>query len=208
MRVIDISLPLRSDLPPWPGDVAFSRTTALKRDSGGDANVSRIALSVHYATHADAPFHFNDAGAKIDEIDPARYCGPAQVVRLAPCNIITPEALRGVDLTLAPRLLLDTSCRRDLSQFPTTYPPLHLDLVRMLAAAGVKLLGLDAPSVDALDSMGMPVHHALGAADILIVENLSLSGVAPGIYDLFAVPLKIVGSDGAPLRAILVAPDR
>ncbi len=204
MRVIDISLPLQPDLPPWPGDQAFSRQTTLKREAGGDANISRFTSSAHYGTHADAPFHFKDHGATIDQIDVARYCGPAQVVHAAGCKKLTPAEFAGIDLRAAPRLLVHTDCRRDLRQFPYEYPSVALELVSVLAAAGVKLLGLDAPSVDPMNASGMLSHHALADADILIVENLDLRHVSPGLYELYAAPLKLVGSDGAPLRAVLV----
>lgn len=205
MRVIDISLPLQPGLPPWPGDQSFVRTTKLKREVGGDANISHITTSAHYATHADAPFHFKDHGATIDQIDPERYCGPAQVVHATDHRWLRPETFAGVDLTAAPRLLVHTDCRRDLNQFPYDYPSIAPELVPVLAAAGVKLIGLDAPSVDPMNGTGMIAHHALADADILIVENLDLRHVAPGLYELYAAPLKIVGSDGAPLRAVLVS---
>jgi arylformamidase len=204
VRVIDISLPLQPGLPPWPGDQTFVRQTKLKRESGGDATVTRFTTSAHFGTHADAPFHFKDTGATIDQIDPARYCGPAQVIRTTGHKRLTREAFAGVDLRAAPRLLVHTGCRRDLTTFPYEYPAVDLAVVPMLAAAGVKLLGLDAPSVDPMNGVGMLAHHALADADILIVENLDLQHVAPGLYELYAAPLKIAGSDGAPLRAVLV----
>jgi arylformamidase len=204
MRVIDISLPLQPTIPPWPGDQPFVRQTKLKREVGGDANISQFTTSAHYATHADAPFHFKDHGATIDQIDPARYCGPAQVVRVTGHKWLKPDLFAGVDLTAAPRLLVHTDCRRELSAFPYDYPAVAPGLVPVLAAAGIKLLGLDAPSVDPMNATGMTSHHALADADILIVENLDLRHVAPGLYELYAAPLKIVGCDGAPLRAVLV----
>lgn len=204
MRVIDISLPLQPDLPPWPGDQTFIRQTKLKRESGGDANVTRFTTSAHFGTHADAPFHFKDNGATIDQIDPARYCGPAQVVHAVGLKWLTPAALAHVDLHAAPRLLVHTGCRRELNMFPYDYPSISPELVPVLAGAGVKLIGLDAPSVDPMNGTGMIAHHALADADILIVENLDLRHVAAGLYELYAAPLKIVGSDGAPLRAVLI----
>jgi arylformamidase len=133
------------------------------------------------------------------------YWGPAQVVHVRKQHgPLLPDDLRDVDLTRAPRLLVRTTAS-DLApdEFPEDIVYPDPSLGTFLFEAGIVLFGSDAPSMDALDSKELPGHNALGARGIAILENLALSGVDDGLYDLVALPLKVVGGDGSPVRAVL-----
>jgi len=170
----------------------------------GDAvNVCAVTLSVHTGTHADAPYHFSDSGATIDEIGLDPYVGPAVVLDMRGKELIRREDVDGCDFSYTPRVLFKTDAWTDYTRFPTQIPVLAPDVPAYLAARGVILVGLDVPSVDPIDSEDLPNHHALAAHGIHILESLCLADVPSGEYELIALPLKLVGADGAPIRAIL-----
>jgi arylformamidase len=210
MEIFDISRLLSNDLAPWPGDTAFHFALTWKMAEGAAVNVGKVEMGVHNGTHADALFHFQPSGLTIDQLPLEAFVGPAVVVDVTNkfsagkghVNVAdllsAEEALRG-----APRLLLKTNVWTDTTVFPKTIPTIAREVTPWLQARGVKLLGLDLPSVDAIDAKDMANHHALAAAGIAIVESLDLSRVAAGLYRFAALPLKIAGGDGAPVRAIL-----
>ena len=170
---------------------------------GAACNVGVVSCGIHSGTHMDAPYHYNDAGLTIDQLDPEIFFGPARVF-LAPATMtLSREHFAGLDAASTPRVLVRTNHCDDKSVFPARIPTLAPDVPEWLGAQGVRLLGLDLPSVDQTDSKTLPVHHALDAANIIIVENLDLRAVSPGVYDLIAVPLRISGADGSPIRAFL-----
>ena len=210
MKFLDITRPLAADLAPWPGDTSFDYRLTGRIAEGSSVNLGRIITSLHSGTHADAFFHFEEAGLTIDRFEPERYLGPAVVVDLSEkfagysktsLGEITTEDLE--TSARAPRLLIKTGAWPDSTKFPEAIPVLATGVAELMQGRGVKLLGLDLPSVDALDSKDLRNHHALAAANIAIVEGLDLSEVEAGVYSLAALPLKIVGGDGAPVRAIL-----
>jgi arylformamidase len=203
MTIRDITVPLDTSLAGWPGDAPYRFSWTWRKHDGATVNVSRCELSVHTGTHADAPLHYNDAGASIDALDLHLFIGPAQVICLAGRPRLRREDLEKLDLTAAPRLLLRTDGWTDRTRFPSTIPVMDEDVPCWLHKQGVVLIGVDVPSVDDLDSKGLPNHLALGAHGIAILESLDLSGVPEGLYELVALPLKLVGADGAPVRAIL-----
>jgi arylformamidase len=203
MTLIDITRPLYTGLPVWPGDTPAQFDFANTKAGGYAANVGRWRLSAHTGTHADAPFHYNDAGAKLDELDPGLFVGPAVVLDVRGHATLTPSLLAGHDLAGAPRVLFRTDTWTDLRTFPARWPVFAPETPAWLAARGVKLVGLDVPSVDVIDSKELPIHHALDRAGIIILENLDLAAVPPGRYELIALPLKVRGGDGSPVRAVL-----
>ena len=204
----DITRPLHDALPPWPGDTVFDYRLTWRMDAGASVNVGAVTMGTHNGTHADAPFHFLPGGARIDTLDPAIYIGPAVVAdvtgagwtieRAHLANVLPSFGLDGVT-----RLLLKTGVWPDGTPFPARIPLLAPDVPAWLGERGVRLLGLDIPSVDAIDSHDLPIHHALAAAGVHILESLDLSAVAAGVYELIALPLRIMGGDAAPVRAIL-----
>ncbi len=206
MRIHDISVPLREGVACWPGDAPYEWQWSWRRSAGASVNVGRVAMSVHTGTHTDAPFHFADDGQTIDALDLEPYIGPARVVEVRGKPRIGISDLRGSDLVSTPRVLLRTDAWTDHAHFPESIPVLEPDVPAWLAERRVMLVGVDVPSVDALDSKDLPIHHALGRHCIAILENLVLSSITPGVYELIALPLRIVGADGAPVRAILREP--
>ena len=210
-KLFDITLPLRNALAPWPGDTAFRFVRTWEMSAGAAVNVGAVTMGVHNGTHADAPCHFRAEGVAIDALPLEIFCGPAVVLDLSarrlgdPCATITlPELESAVaDLARAPRLLLKTGGWPDSAHFPPCIPVVAPDVPAWLGEHGVILLGLDVPSVDAVDSKTMSNHHALFEAGVSILESLDLRAVPAGVYELIALPLKLVGGDAAPVRAVL-----
>jgi arylformamidase len=201
MSIIDISRALSPATAVWPGDRPVEWSWTARIEEGSAVNVGAVCTSTHAATHADAPLHFESDGASIDEIDLDVFVGRAQVIDATGDDVIGPERARDVH---APRVLFKTPS----SQVPGTewsedFPAIAPATVDRLAEQSVVLVGVDAPSVDPVDSKDLPAHHALSAAGIVNLENLRLDDVAPGIYRLIALPLKISGADAAPVRAVL-----
>ncbi len=201
--IFDITRTLRNGLPTWPGDTPYRFDLAWSKADGATVNVGRLSTTIHVGTHVDAPFHFDDAGATVEALDLAPFLGPAIVVDVRGRATIRVEDLEGLDLSGTPRLLLRTGGWVDPAAFPESIPVVDRDVPDFLKGRGVILLGLDVPSVDAIDSKDLPIHHALGSAGIAILESVDLDGVEPGVYELIALPLKLAGGDGSPVRAIL-----
>ena len=212
MKIWDISRTLSNDLAEWPGDEPCCFRLTRQKAKGESVNLGAISMSVHNGTHADAQFHFDTNGESIEKAPLETYLGRATVVDLAQAfldskekYLITIEDLRPSAEAIAAtsRLLVKTDRWRDSAVFPNQIPVIAADVPAWLQKNGVKLLGMDLPSVDEMDSKSLQNHHALARAGIAIVESLDLSDVASGIYQFAAPPLKIAGGDGAPMRAIL-----
>ena len=202
-RIIDISLPLDETLAGWPGDTPYRFTLAWSRALGATVNVGRVESSIHAGTHVDAPFHFHDAAPTVEALGLAPFLGPAVVVDVTGRSPIQIGDIEAAPLEAAPRLLLRTGGWPDHSRFPESIPTLAPDVPAYLHGRGVLLIGFDLPSVDAIDSKDLPIHHALGSFGIAILEGLDLGNVRPGTYELIALPLKLAGADGSPVRAVL-----
>jgi arylformamidase len=203
VEIIDISLPLETRLAVWPGDTEFDYQMTWKRSAGATVNVGAFRMSTHGGTHVDAPFHFADEGQKIDELPLATFIGKAMVIHVRGQQTISLRALSR-DLQGATRLLIRTDAWVDSHSFPESIPVIDLDVPDWLGSQGIVLLGVDLPSVDALDSKELPVHHALARNQVAILESLNLRDVEEGVYELVAAPLRIVGADAAPVRAVLM----
>jgi arylformamidase len=160
-------------------------------------------MSVHTGTHTDSPFHISDAGATIAEMSLNPYVGQALVVDVQGKKVVRIADLEPMDLL--PRLLLKTNSWRDYTRFPEQVPVLAEDVPGYLKERGVVLLGVDVPSVDTIESKDLPIHHQLTRHGITILESLYLREVPAGEYELIALPMKLDGADGAPVRAILRA---
>jgi arylformamidase len=212
MKLWDISRTLSNDLAEWPGDEPCRFRLTREKTKGESVNLGAISMSVHNGTHADARFHFDTNGESIEKAPLETYLGRAMVVDLGQAfldtkekRLITIEDLRPFAEAIAAtsRLLVKTGRWRDSTIFPDKIPVIAANVPAWLQKNGVKLLGLDLPSVDEIDSKSLQNHHALAGAGVAIIESLDLSNVASGIYHLAALPLKIAGGDGAPIRAIL-----
>jgi arylformamidase len=211
MKIWDISRTLSDDLAPWPGDTPFRFELVARMGENAVVNVGAIRMSVHNGSHADARFHFERDGQTIDLAALGTYIGPATVVDMtsdfgngAQDVITTSHLARNADqLRQTSRLLLKTGVWPNNTVFPSRIPVIAPGMAEWLQDKGVKLIGLDLPSVDPIDSKVLQNHHALGGCGVAIVESLDLSQVEAGIYNFAALPLKIAGGDAAPVRAIL-----
>jgi arylformamidase len=203
VTLYDVSLPLTTALAGWPGDAPYRFQWTCTKSAGAAVNVGQVSCSIHTGTHVDAPYHFDDAGATTEKLPLDVYLGPASVVDVTGRAVIRRSNLAKVDFEGTPRLLLRTGSWTDRQRFPVEIPVLDEDVPAWLAERGVMLLGLDVPSVDVLDSKTLPIHFALARHGIAILESLDLSFVPEGKYELIALPLKIVGADGSPVRAVL-----
>lgn len=203
MRLIDISRPLFVGMPVWPGDTEYQFKLAWTKEESGSVNVGQVLFSTHTGTHIDAPYHFDENGKKVHELDLSLYVGTVRVVHLPHRESIGASDLEGIDLKGVKRLLIRTDSWTDPTRFPQSITYMRPDLAPSLGEKGVQLLGLDVPSVDPIDSKELPVHHALHRQGIHILEGAFLSDVEEGDYELIALPLKLEGADGSPVRAVL-----
>lgn len=204
MQVLDISRALTPGHPNWPGDAPLTVTPGARISSGDSVNTGVISTSTHTGTHVDAPWHYDDAAPRLHEIPLDVYVGRALVVRVPPGERIEASLLDTLPAQLPPRLLLCTGQPAHWDEFPRTFMFPAPEFVRAAGERGVRLLGLDVPSMDPLDSKTLDSHHAAYGAGIHILESLSLSHVAPGEYTLVCLPLPLHGADGAPARAVLL----
>lgn len=210
MRIHDISRPVAKGIPVWPGDTAYDFSFVAKIRDGSSVNVGRVEMSVHTGAHVDAPLHFADGEADIASVPLATYVGPCVVADVRPsARGIAPEDLpAGLETRLreAPRLLLRSYARRP-DGFDEGMAHATPELAAWLGDRGVVLLGVDTDSMDAFESKELPAHRALLAAGVAILEGVDLSAVQPGTYELVALPLRLVGADGSPVRAVLIERD-
>ena len=207
-RFIDITQPLSAALAVWPGDTPVE----IRRTVGDVSTVSELRMSSHVGTHVDAPAHFYRAAATVDQMSLDALIGPAWVAALPEADCVTASALEQAGIPAdAERLLLAT--RNSLTwqrqaatgahAFDPSFVALDPSAASWLNRRGIRLLGIDGPSVDSFDSDGFPVHHALLSAGVVIIENLLMAGVTPGPYRLICLPLLYEGGDGAPARVAL-----
>lgn len=205
MPLIDITRTLTAGVAVWPGDTPYDLQPKLQLAEGDSVNLTSLKLSAHTGTHIDAPYHFTQEGAAVEALRLDIYWGPAQVVTVSrPGGPLHPRDFAPYDLTLAPRLLVHSSASElDQSLFPREFVYPSPALAEHLAQAGIILFGSDAPSMDAEESKTLEGHHALHAHGVAILEWLDLRRAPDGLYELVALPLKIAGGDGSPVRAAL-----
>jgi arylformamidase len=204
MALIDVSPLLRVGMSVFPGDAAFQTRQTFNIGPNCPVNVAEIAMSTHCGAHADAPLHYDPKGASIDQLNLADFIGPARVIDARGegpfCDF--DEIAAFLDAA-PPRLLFRLMDRIDPIVWPTGFRALAPDAVEHLALRGVRLIGVDVPSIDPETSKDLPSHMVCRAHDLRIIENLALADVAPGDYELIALPLKLSGLDAAPVRAVL-----
>jgi arylformamidase len=204
VEIFDISQTLVEGMAVWPGDPEFVLHPVLKIAEGEVANVSEIRLGTHAGTHIDAPFHLDDSGKDATSIALSSLVGPARVIRFSGETCIRADDLYPLDWQGVERVLFCTrSGSKPESSFDSNFIYFAEDAAQFLAGKGIQLVGTDAPSIDTLNSTGLPAHKALFGAGIVILENARLDGVLPGDYNLVCLPLKLAGADGSPARAIL-----
>jgi arylformamidase len=205
MKLIDVTVPLDENLPAYPGNTPFQMEPIKRISSGGTSNVSTLHMSAHTGTHVDAPRHFFDEGAGADRLPLELLLGRALVVEVTSRQGIRPEDLTGIDLSEAIRVLFKTVNSRLWStpDFRPDYVGLTEAGAKHLVERGVKVVGVDYLSVEEFRKPGAPAHRVLLGSGAIVIEGLNLLDVEPGHYDMFCLPLRIVGCDGAPARVIL-----
>ncbi len=205
MKLIDVTVPLDSNLPAYPGNTPFSIEPVKRIAHGGSSNVSTFHLSAHTGTHVDAPRHFFDDGPGVESLPIELLFGRTRVVEIVGRGGIDSGDLERLDLSDDLRVLFKTQNSRlwGSSEFHSDYVGITEAGAKYLVEHGVKVVGVDYLSVEEFRKPGAPAHHVLLGAGTIVIEGLNLADVAPGHYDMFCLPLRIVGADGAPARVIL-----
>lgn len=209
-QIIDISQPVSSKTTCFPGDVPFTRELTLSFEQSQVVNLTAITMSPHVGTHADAPSHIKgdiaDETANIGAVPLAPYVGTAVVVDLSPMptGAITADLLKTRVRAGDERVLVKTQTTINFEKWEGDYPYLSIDAVDYLKSCGIKLIGLDVPSVDHVNSKNLEAHHALNTAGLYWLENLNLTSTIEGRFFLVALPLKLTEAEASPVRAILL----
>jgi arylformamidase len=201
--IYDLTPTISERLKVWPGDRPPSREVLCDLERGDSMTLSALSATVHLGAHADAPSHYGAHAPSIDQRSLDYYLGRCQVVRLAVprSTRIKPDAF--TMKVAAERLLIATGTYPDPEHFNEDFASLSPELVEMLHGRGVKLIGIDTPSVDPFHSKDLPAHKNFLKHDMAILEGLVLKEVPPGVYELIALPLKLFGFEASPVRAIL-----
>lgn len=210
LTIHDLSLPISPAMVTWPGDPPVRVEPRLRIMDGQPANVSELCFGSHTGTHVDPPYHFKEQGMRVDDIPLEWLMGPAWVCDVEAAHDIELATLQANVPQGTARLLLKTAnsalWHREGQQFTPDFVTLTLEAAEWIAARGIRLLGLDYLSIERPGSAGHPLHHLLLGAGMVVVEGLDLSSLQTGWYNLYCLPLKVTGGDGAPARAVAVGP--
>jgi len=207
-KLIDISLPLHPNQPRWPDGTGFSLRWTKRIDRGDQVNNSHVSFDVHFRTHIDVPYHFFDTdGLTVDQVPVDSFIGPCTVIDLPDVKEVTSTELSKAAADIdTEKLLIRTVNSRlwadGISKFMPDYTAVSTDAAHWITRQGLRLVGIDYLSIGNIKS-GRDVHRILLDAGVVVLEGLDLSLAAPGRYELFCLPLNIVGAEGAPVRAIL-----
>lgn len=204
-KFFDITRTLNPKLAVWPGDTPFSAQVIAAIKAGASINLTTLTMSSHTGTHVDAPYHFLDDDLRLENVALEAYVGPATVVTVQrESGALIPADFPNLNWSNVERLLVHSvASTKPADQFPTQFVYPSPELADFMAGYGIVLFGSDAPSMDELESKTLPGHKALRRHKIAILEGLLLTDVPDGTYELIALPLKIEGGDGSPVRAIL-----
>lgn len=204
-RFLDVSVPLGTGIPAYPGNPAFELQPVKRIAEGGSSNVSRLVLGTHTGTHVDAPWHFFDDGPGADALALELLIGRARVIQIGRRGGIGREDLAGAGLREDIRVLLKTANSGFWSGEPFRPDYAHLTEAgaKYLVEQGVKVVGIDYLSIEEFKKPGAPAHRALLSAGVVIIEGLNLAAAEEGAYEMYCLPLRIVGGDGAPARVVL-----
>jgi arylformamidase len=205
MKLIDVSVPLDAQLPTYPHHTPFSLEPIKRLARGDSANLSTLHMSAHTGTHVDAPRHFFDDGVGTEALSLDLLIGRARVIEVTGRAGIAAEDFAATDLSDDIRVLIKTRNSRlwGSAEFHTDYVGVTESGAKHLVEHGIKVVGVDYLSVEQFKTPGAPAHHRLLGAGTIVIEGLDLRQVDPGIYDMFCLPLRVVGSDGAPARVVL-----
>ena len=204
--IIDISQSLTPGMARFPGDAAYAEHQTFTIGSDCPVNVARVSFSTHCGSHADAPLHYDAKGAAIGGLELEPFIGPCRVLDARGTSpLCGPEAVASFLDGAPPRMLLRLTDGWDPQAWPTGFRSLAFETIELLASRGVMLVGIDTPSVDPETSKDLPSHMAAKRSNMRILENLVLAHVAPGDYELIALPVNFANLDASPVRAILRA---
>ncbi|WP_333707715.1 arylformamidase [Ottowia beijingensis] len=203
-RIWDISPPVHAGAPVFPGDTPYAQHWSAEIGPGCPVNVSALTLSPHVGAHADAPLHYDPAGAAIGALDLSPYLGPCRVIHAIGVRpLLLWEHLAQAVQGLPPRVLVRTYARMPVEAWDFQLAAFAPDTVERLADAGVQLIGIDTASIDPADSKTLDSHQVIRRRDLRVLENLVLDDVPEGDYELIALPLKLMSADASPVRAVL-----
>lgn len=203
---IDVTVPMRNGMVTWPGDPSFHIERAEDQEKGDKATVSRMTLGVHTGTHMDAPLHYIRNGRSIDTMPLDATIGPGRVIAIRDRDSIKREELIPHKIAAGERILFKTVNTERVwnhAGFVEDFIYISADAARYLAECKVRTVGVDYLSVGGFKKDGPETHEALLSAGVWIIEALDLRAAEPGEYDLVCLPLKLIGSEGSPARAIL-----
>ncbi|MDR5793828.1 MULTISPECIES: arylformamidase [Caballeronia] len=204
MTLLDISPPINPATPVWPGDTPVGIERVWRMEAGSPVNVARLTLSPHTGSHADAPLHYDEHGAPIGEVALDTYIGACRVVHcIGASPLVTPAHVAAHLADCPPRVLLRTYTNAPLDAWDSAFAAVAPETIDLLAEKGVKLIGIDTPSLDPQDSKTMDAHKRIRAHGMAILEGLVLDAAAPGDFELIALPLKFSTLDASPVRAVL-----
>jgi arylformamidase len=206
MKLIDVTVPLDASLPVYPGNTPFTLEPIKRLARGDSSNVSTLHLSAHAGTHVDAPRHFFDDGVGAEGLSIELLCGRARVIEVI-SRSIGPDELAAADWSESLRVLIKTQNSQlwGSQKFHADYVGVSEAGAKFLVERGVKVVGVDYLSVEQFKQPGAPAHHVLLGNGTVVIEGLNLADVRPGLYEMYCLPLRIVGSDGAPARVVLRA---
>jgi arylformamidase len=204
-KLLDVSVPLTEGIPAYPGNPAFEFQPIKRIADGGSSNVSRLVMGTHTGTHIDAPKHFIDVGIGVDELPLDLLIGRTRVVEIPKRGPITADDLAAAGLREDIRVLLKTpnSSLWNSGTFHEDYAHVASSGARYLVEQGVKVVGIDYLSIEQFKSSGAPAHRTLLSNGVIIIEGLNLSDAEPGMYEMYCLPLRVTGGDGAPARVVL-----
>jgi arylformamidase len=201
----DISPTISAAIPVWPGDTRFEASTTWQIGDGCPVHVSRMTMTTHLGAHTDAPSHYDPDGVSIEAVDLGAYIGPCRVIHCIGAALVEPGHIAHLLDGVPPRVLLRTYERAPQQAWDSGFAAVSPAAIELLASKGVVLIGTDTPSLDPQDSKTLDAHHAVRHRRMAILEGVVLDAVAPGDYELIALPLKLAGMDASPVRAVLRA---
>jgi len=210
MNIFDVTIPLNAETPVWEGEKGLTIQRSAEIGEKSDYTVSRIEMGLHSGTHVDAPLHVIPSGYAVDQIPLEKLIGMVQVVEV-------PDNEKIINRDVLEKLAIENSVKKIVfrttnsllwvetpAHFQRDFVALDSSGAEYLVAAGMELVGMDFFSVSAYDDLLLP-HQILLKKGVVLVENLDLRDVRAGIYEIYCLPLKVVGTDGAPARVVLVS---
>ena len=210
MAIYDISVPLCSTIPTYPGDPGIEISKWMTLANGDAANVSFIKFGAHTGTHVDAPAHFIEGASPVECLPLDVLVGETLVVEISRDKMVIDEETVENACSSRPSRILFKTRNSDFwnerhAGFRSDYTYLTTAAAERLVDHGVRLVGIDYLSIEKFQSEDFATHHALLSRNVVIVEGLDLREVRPGTYELICLPLRIRdgSGDGAPARAIL-----